>query len=26
LNLDYKNYKIVIIDDASTDATFYLLK
>jgi glycosyltransferase EpsE len=25
LNLNYKNYKVVIIDDASTDGTYELL-
>jgi glycosyltransferase involved in cell wall biosynthesis len=26
INLDYKNFKIVIVDDASTDNTYELIK
>lgn len=26
INLDYKNFKIVIVDDASTDSTYELIK
>lgn len=26
INLDYKNFKIVIVDDASTDQTYELIK